>query len=75
MSGGGRRGGYLGTYVHLGRKAESIVAPDTPRPFPLKLASIIEASIVTGWLFVSSPLKANAVNATLFRYWELIRIR
>jgi hypothetical protein len=39
------------------------------------LASIIEASIVKGWLFVSSLLKVNAVNATLFRYWELIRIR
>jgi hypothetical protein len=39
------------------------------------LASIIEASIVTGWLFISSLLKANAVNATLFRYQELIKIR
>ena len=58
--------------MHLGRKAESIVAPDTPRPFPLKLASVIEASIVTGWLFASSLLKVNAVNATLFRYWELL---
>jgi hypothetical protein len=36
------------------------MVPDTPRPFPLNLASIVEDNSVTGSLFFSSPLKVNA---------------
>jgi hypothetical protein len=63
MSGGSAAREYPGTYVHLGRKAESILAPDMPRPFPLKLASLMCDFIVTGWLFVPSPLKVNVASA------------
>ena len=36
------------TYWHLGRKAASMMAPETPSSLPLKSASTIDVSIVTG---------------------------
>jgi hypothetical protein len=51
--------GYSGTYVHLGRKAAAMIAPDTPRALRLRSASIMEVSMVTGLLSVSSPLNVN----------------
>jgi hypothetical protein len=44
------RRGYSRTYVHLGRKAATMMAPDAPRPLALKSASAMEISIVTGLL-------------------------
>jgi hypothetical protein len=44
------RKGYSVTYMHLGRKAPTTIAPDKPRPFPLKSASTMEVSMVTGLL-------------------------
>ena len=44
----GRTEGYSCTYWHLGRNAAIKMAPEVPRYFPLKSASIIEASMVTG---------------------------
>ena len=44
----GRTEGCSCTYLHLGRKAASMIAPEAPRCFPLKSASVIEASMVTG---------------------------
>jgi hypothetical protein len=45
---------YLGmkaaTYLHLGMKAATMMAPETPILHPLKSASIIEVSMVTGFL-------------------------
>jgi hypothetical protein len=34
------RKGYSGTHVHLGRKAPTMIVPDTPRSFPLKSSSV-----------------------------------
>ena len=39
-----------GTYVHLGRKAASTLAPEGPRSFPLRSAETMEISMVAGWL-------------------------
>jgi hypothetical protein len=39
-----------GTYVHLGRKAASTLAPEGPRSFPLRSAEIMEISMVAGCL-------------------------
>jgi hypothetical protein len=50
--------------MHLGRKAESMMAPDAPRPFPLKSATAMVVSMVTDMLS-SSPLKTNFANALL----------
>ena len=44
------RGDSEGTYVHLGRKAEIIMASDTPSSFPLKSISVIVVVIVTACL-------------------------
>jgi hypothetical protein len=44
------RKGYSGTYVHLGRKAATMIAPDVPRPFALTSATVMEISMVTGGL-------------------------
>jgi hypothetical protein len=52
--------GYSDTYVHLGRKAATMIAPDTPRHFLLKSASTTEVSMVTGSLYsLLSPLNVN----------------
>jgi hypothetical protein len=51
VSADGGRGylfGQAGTHVHVGKKAESIMAPDARRLFPLKSASVMDVSIVTG---------------------------
>jgi hypothetical protein len=53
------------TYVHFGRNAESMMAPDGPRPFPLKPASVMEVSMVTGLLSPRSPLNVNCDMALL----------
>jgi hypothetical protein len=54
----GRR--YLCTYVHLGRKAaSSIMVPDLPRPFLLKSASVMVASMVINLLSYSPTLKIS----------------
>jgi hypothetical protein len=60
------RSAYQDTYMHLGRKAESMMAPVTPRPFPLKSASTMEVSMVTGLLFLESPLNVNCDMAPIF---------
>jgi len=44
------RGYSEGTYVHLGRKAEIMMASDTRSPFPLKSISVIVVVIVTACL-------------------------
>ncbi len=54
--------------MHFGRNAESMIAPETPRPFPLKSASVMEVSMVT-------PLKVNQNSARLLNnigrgYWR-----
>jgi hypothetical protein len=46
----------------VGKKAESIMAPDAQRAFPLKSASVMDVSIVTGLESLESPLNVNAVN-------------
>jgi hypothetical protein len=51
--------------MHLGRKAAAIIAPDTPRPCPLKSAPVIEVCIVAV-LLLSSPLKMNCDRALIF---------
>jgi hypothetical protein len=51
--------------MHLGRKAESMMAPDAPRYFPLKSASTMEVSMVTGLLNPESPLNVNCDMAPL----------
>jgi hypothetical protein len=56
--------GYRGTHVHFGRNAESITVPDTPRPFPLKSATVMVVSMVTD-LLLSPPLNVKFVNALL----------
>jgi hypothetical protein len=57
------RRGYSGTYVHLGRKAATMLAPDLPRPFALKSASVMEISMVTPpW---PSPLNVNCDMALM----------
>jgi hypothetical protein len=38
-----------GTYVHLGRKAASTLAPEGPSCFLLRSAETMEISMVTGW--------------------------
>jgi hypothetical protein len=55
---------YAGTYVHFGRNAESRIAPETPRPFLLKFASIMEVPMVIDSRLLS-PLKVNAAIALL----------
>jgi hypothetical protein len=57
--------GYPDTYVHLGRKAAAMIAPDVPRYFPPKSASTMEVSIVTGLLSSLSPLNVNVDMALL----------
>ena len=39
-----------GTYMHLGRKAASTLAPEGPSSFLLRSAEIMEISMVAGWL-------------------------
>jgi hypothetical protein len=51
--------------VHLGRKAATTIAPDWPRPFALKSASVMEISMVTGVLPRPSPLNVNFDMALL----------
>ena len=46
----GRTEGYSCTYLHLGRKAPSMMAPEACKPLPLKSASVMELSMVTGLL-------------------------
>jgi hypothetical protein len=58
------------TYVHFGRNAESTMAPDRPRPFPLKYASVMEVSMVTGLLSLRSPLNVNCDMALLSKRIE-----
>jgi hypothetical protein len=55
------------THLHFGRKLASITAPDVPtRPLPLKSASVMRVSMVTGVLDPrSSPLKVNFESAEL----------
>jgi hypothetical protein len=55
---------YQSTYWHFGRKAATIMPPDTPSVLPLKSASVMVVSIVTGSLLLS-PLKVNVDNALL----------
>jgi hypothetical protein len=50
------------THVHVGKKAVSIMAPDAQRAFPLKSASVMDVSIVTGLEALTSPLNVNVVN-------------
>jgi hypothetical protein len=50
--------------MHLGRNAVSMTGQDTPRPFPLKSATVMVVSIATD-LLLSSPLKTNFANALL----------
>ena len=38
------------TYWHLGRKAASMMAPEACRSLPLKSASVMDVSMVTGLL-------------------------
>jgi hypothetical protein len=61
------RRGYSRTYMHLGRKAAAMIAPDTPRPFPSKSASTIGVSMVTGSLSELSPLNVNFDMDTLLQ--------
>ena len=43
-----------------------MIAPEACRPLPLKSASVMELSIVTGLLlYLSSPLKVNFTNALM----------
>jgi hypothetical protein len=58
--------GYSATYLHLGRKAAAMIAPDAPRYFPPKSASTMEVSIVTGLLSLESPLNVNVDMAPIF---------
>ena len=51
--------------MHLGRKAESMMAPDTPREFRLKFAAVMVVSMVTGLLSLESPLNVNCDMALL----------
>ena len=51
--------------MHLGRKAESMMAPDMPRPFPLKSNTVMVVSMVSDLLLSSSPLNMNFANALL----------
>ena len=70
----GRTEGYSCTYWHLGRKAASMMAPEASKVFPLKSASVMELSMVTGLLYLSSPLKVNFTNAlmadTILARWD-----
>jgi hypothetical protein len=59
------RRGYSDTYVHLGRKAAAMIAPDAPRHFPPKSASTMEVSMVTGSLSQSSSPNVNVNMALL----------
>jgi hypothetical protein len=52
--------------VHLGRKAAAMIAPDVPRYFPPKSASIMEVFRVTGLLSLQSPLNVNVDMALIF---------
>jgi hypothetical protein len=45
--------------VDFGRNTESMMAPDGPRVFPLKSASVMAVPMVTGSLLLQSPLKVN----------------
>jgi hypothetical protein len=45
-----QRGYRQGTYVHLGRKAASTLAPEGPSSFQLRSAEIMEISMVAGWI-------------------------
>ena len=56
--------GYSDTYVHFGRKAATMIAPDSPRPFSRKSTSTIEVSMVTDQS-LSSPLKMNSDSAPI----------
>jgi hypothetical protein len=53
------------THLHFGRKLASITAPGAPRPLPLKSASVMRVSMVTGVLGLRSPLKVNFESAEL----------
>ena len=55
----GRTEGYSCAYWHLGRKAVSMMAPETPKPLSLKSALVMEASMVTGLLLDVSPLMVS----------------
>jgi hypothetical protein len=55
--------------VHFGRNAESMRAPDVPRSFPLKSASVMEVFIVTGFQLVPSPLKVNTDIVPISLVW------
>jgi hypothetical protein len=50
---------YSDTYVHLGRKAATMIAPDAPRHFLPKFAFTMEVFMVTGLLSPRSPLNVN----------------
>jgi hypothetical protein len=56
---------YQSTYWHFGRKAATIMPPDTPSALPLKSASVMVVSMVTGLLSLLCPLKVNVDNALL----------
>jgi hypothetical protein len=55
--------------MHLGRNAATMMAPEEPRPFPLKSALVMEASMVTGAESSSPPLKVNFESASLLCVW------
>ena len=59
--------GYSDTYVHLGRKAAAMIAPDIQRSLPLNSASIMEVSMVTGLLISLPPLNVSFVMAPISR--------
>ena len=46
----GRTEGYSCTYLHLGRKAATIIEPEAPSILPLMSALVMELSIVTSCL-------------------------
>ena len=48
----------------MGRKVESMIAPDTPRPFPLKSATAMVVFMVID-LLSSSPLNVKSDMALL----------
>ena len=64
--------GGVETYWHLGRKAATIIAPETPSCLPLKSASIMTVFMVTAWLspkvIVSNALMAGMDGAQQKQY-------
>jgi hypothetical protein len=51
-----------GTYVHLGRKGESTLAPEGPKSFPLRSAEIMEISMVAGWVVAPKVILVSVLR-------------